>query len=197
MGFSKPPCLHGAGALLPHLFNFACEPRTRGTIGRVFSVPLSVGSPRLRVRKHPALWSPDFPRRSEERRGRPACSTHSIPRPVSLLRGAARAVACVRIVGLLAGKGIDNTLRVLVALECASHLSRRSSAKADACALYSRNHAPRNREALDSLGKTAGCRPFPDARMGRLPVARGCSRCDCGGRERAEQYDPRDCRDGT
>ena len=31
-------------------------------LGCVFSVPLSVGSPRLRVTKHCALWSPDFPR---------------------------------------------------------------------------------------------------------------------------------------
>ena len=43
-------------------------------LGRMFSAPLSVGSPRLRVTKHPALWSPDFPR-----------SRNATARPSSLL----------------------------------------------------------------------------------------------------------------
>ncbi len=40
------------------------------TIGCVVSVPLSVGSPRLPVRKRPALWSSDFPRHAFVRRRR-------------------------------------------------------------------------------------------------------------------------------
>jgi len=36
--------------------------------GGVFSVALSVGSPRLPVRKHPALWCSDFPLRSVQAR---------------------------------------------------------------------------------------------------------------------------------
>ncbi len=40
----------------------------------MFSVPLSVGSPRLGVTKHPALWSSDFPRIAEATRDRPAYS---------------------------------------------------------------------------------------------------------------------------
>ncbi len=48
------------------------EPRSAHR--RCVSVPLSVGSPRLRVTKHPALWSSDFPRRPNGRRGRPTSS---------------------------------------------------------------------------------------------------------------------------
>ena len=36
-----------------------------GAAGLFFSVALSVGSPRLGVTQHPALWSPDFPRRQK------------------------------------------------------------------------------------------------------------------------------------
>ena len=39
-----------------------------GTIGGMISVALSVGSPRLPVRKHPALWCPDFPPAENRRR---------------------------------------------------------------------------------------------------------------------------------
>jgi hypothetical protein len=45
------------------------------SLGGVFSVTLSVGSPLLRVTKHPALWSPDFPQ-----------SPRRTPRPPGLLR---------------------------------------------------------------------------------------------------------------
>jgi hypothetical protein len=45
--------------------------------GGLFSVALSRGSPRVAVDNHPALWSPDFPRRRPEghRRGRPTDSS--------------------------------------------------------------------------------------------------------------------------
>ncbi|GAA4984185.1 hypothetical protein GCM10025792_34510 [Pseudonocardia tropica] len=42
------------------------EPR-----GGLFSVALSRGSPRVAVDNHPALWSPDFPRRDPEAPPRP------------------------------------------------------------------------------------------------------------------------------
>ncbi|EWM13836.1 hypothetical protein KUTG_04140 [Kutzneria sp. 744] len=47
--------------------------------GGLFSVALSRGSPRVAVSNHPALWSPDFPRRrtGARRRGRPADSSAS------------------------------------------------------------------------------------------------------------------------
>src|SRR5690606_40338979 len=51
--------------------------------GGLFSVALSRGSPRVALSNHPALWSPDFPRRRwTRRRGRPASSsaTSSLPR---------------------------------------------------------------------------------------------------------------------
>ncbi len=51
-----------------------CRP-TSVSLGGVLSVTLSVGSPLLRVTKHPALWSPDFPR-----------SPRRTPRPPGLLR---------------------------------------------------------------------------------------------------------------
>src|SRR5215208_248741 len=53
----------GAGALLPHRFTLACGSRRREPIGGLFSVALSCGSPRLASRQHPALRSPDLPRR--------------------------------------------------------------------------------------------------------------------------------------
>ena len=52
----------GAGALLPHPFTLA-PPRVPARRGGLLSVALSRGSPRVAVNNHPALWSPDFPRR--------------------------------------------------------------------------------------------------------------------------------------
>jgi hypothetical protein len=64
---------HGAGGLLHHRFTL-----TSGQAGGgLFSVALSRGSPRVGVTDHPALRSPDLPRRcpfSRPRRGRPADS---------------------------------------------------------------------------------------------------------------------------
>ncbi len=61
VGFGKPACCQTAGALLPHHFNLTGSIKRSG-LGGIFSVPLSVGSPRLDVIKHSVLWSPDFPR---------------------------------------------------------------------------------------------------------------------------------------
>lgn len=44
--------------------------------GLFFSVALSVGSPRLDVIQHPALWSPDFPR-GQRPRGHPDDCPHT------------------------------------------------------------------------------------------------------------------------
>ena len=43
------------------------HPYRRRTGGGLFSVALSRGSPRVGVTHHPALWSPDFPRRTSRR----------------------------------------------------------------------------------------------------------------------------------
>jgi len=40
--------------------------------GGLFSVALSRGSPRVGVTDHPALWSPDFPRRDASASTRPS-----------------------------------------------------------------------------------------------------------------------------
>ena len=48
-----------AGALLPHRFTLTAPYRRGG----LFSVALSLGSPPVAVSDHPALRSPDFPRR--------------------------------------------------------------------------------------------------------------------------------------
>ena len=91
MGFAWPAHHCTAGALLPHhfaltgIFHFSflishlpflishfdeeldqkCEMKDERCemkdSGGIFSVALSVGSPRLAVSQHPALWSPDFP----------------------------------------------------------------------------------------------------------------------------------------
>ncbi len=55
-------CCHPRGALLPHLFTLA---GIRRCLGGIFSVALSVGSRPPGVTWHPALWSPDFPRRDK------------------------------------------------------------------------------------------------------------------------------------
>ena len=68
-----------AGGLLHHRFTLACSTRPKSSvIGGLLSAALSVGLPRLEVIQHPALWSPDFPRRaaSAARRDRP---TGSLP----------------------------------------------------------------------------------------------------------------------
>src|SRR6185503_17666323 len=57
----------GAGGLLHRRFTLtASGPEAVG--GGLFSVALSRGSPRVGVTHHPALWSPDFPRRAPPRR---------------------------------------------------------------------------------------------------------------------------------
>ena len=68
------PVTRGAGGLLHHRFTLACA--SGEAIGGLFSVALSVGSPRLGVTQHPALWSPDFPQASgiPSARGHPANS---------------------------------------------------------------------------------------------------------------------------
>ena len=60
----------GAGGLLHRRFTLTSACRGGG----LFSVALSRGSPRVGVTDHPALWSPDLPRRACARRDRPADS---------------------------------------------------------------------------------------------------------------------------
>ena len=65
MGFTKPPRRRGAGGLLHHRFSFSLYACAQ--VGVFFSAALSVGSPRLAVNQHAALWSPDFPHESAKR----------------------------------------------------------------------------------------------------------------------------------
>src|SRR3954463_3635980 len=60
------PVTRRAGGLLHHRFTLTAIAR-----GGLFSVALSRGSPRVGVTHHPALWSPDFPRRADPRPTRP------------------------------------------------------------------------------------------------------------------------------
>src|SRR6059058_5392341 len=48
-GFGEPPCHHGAGGLLPHLFTLAADVSGDevSPVGGLLSVPLSVGFRRL------------------------------------------------------------------------------------------------------------------------------------------------------
>ena len=66
---------------------------TNVSLGGVFSVTLSVGSPLLRVTKHPALWSPDFPQ-----------SPRGTPRPPDLLRKVVRPALGLFFAFTLAGE---------------------------------------------------------------------------------------------
>jgi hypothetical protein len=58
--YRATPVTRGAGGLLHHRFTLTRPPRRPGGL---FSVALSRRSPRVAVNNHPALWSPDFPRR--------------------------------------------------------------------------------------------------------------------------------------
>ena len=70
--YQATPVTRGSGELLPHRFTLT-GPKTGG----LFSVALSRGSPRVAVNNHPALRSPDVPRRRPRgrRRDRPADSS--------------------------------------------------------------------------------------------------------------------------
>ena len=93
-GLPCPPRHRGRGALLPHRFTLtgAYPPHAGGPArgprvgaGGLFSVALSFESPRLAVSQHPALRSPDFPRRAPEGPAATTCpararSARTIPR---------------------------------------------------------------------------------------------------------------------
>ncbi len=62
-GFAWPPRHRDAGALLPHLFTFACSRLTCGrAIGRVFLWHFPAGCPGWALPTVLALGCPDFPR---------------------------------------------------------------------------------------------------------------------------------------
>ena len=65
--YRAEPVTWPAGGLLHHRFTLTAVPaRPEGCVvhrGGLFSVALSRGSPRVAVGHHPALWSPDVPRR--------------------------------------------------------------------------------------------------------------------------------------
>src|SRR3989339_335557 len=56
-GLHRPTSYHVAGKLLPHLSTLTFFQKRR-----YLSVALSLKSPSPGVTRHPALWSPDFPR---------------------------------------------------------------------------------------------------------------------------------------
>ena len=66
------PVTRGAGGLLHHRFTLTDGRAVACSVGGgLFSVALSRGSRRVAVSNHPALWSPDFPRRRPEAPTRP------------------------------------------------------------------------------------------------------------------------------
>src|SRR5688572_32558604 len=77
VGFTEPHRSPGVRwSLTPPFHPYQRHVRRRDT-GGLFSVALSRGSPRVAVNDHPALWSPDVPRRQglPRRRDRPADSS--------------------------------------------------------------------------------------------------------------------------
>jgi len=95
---SRPSHLGRWWSLTPPFHPYRLAGRNRRP-GGLFSVALSRGSPRVGVTHHPALWSPDFPRRGPEGslRDRPAGSsavrlTLSAPRRFRGIGGASMAV---------------------------------------------------------------------------------------------------------
>jgi hypothetical protein len=89
VGFTEPP--RSPGVLVVSYTTVSPLPRAEAR-GGLFSVALSRGSPRVAVDNHPALRSPDFPRRrpGDRRRGRPTDSSAErlYPHRASLLRAA-------------------------------------------------------------------------------------------------------------
>ena len=82
--YRATPVTRGAGGLLPHRFTLTgAAPRCGPAV--CFSVALSRGSPRVAVNNHPALWSPDVPRRRRMRRRRDRPADSSVARHI--LRG--------------------------------------------------------------------------------------------------------------
>jgi len=63
VGFAVPLLLPGARCALTAPFH-PCHARLAAPFGGLFSVALSCESPRPVVDRHPALWCPDFPRRT-------------------------------------------------------------------------------------------------------------------------------------
>ena len=61
MGFTSRDGFPPQGGALTSPFHPYSEKLARTSPGGLFSVALSVGSPRPAVSRHPALWSPDFP----------------------------------------------------------------------------------------------------------------------------------------
>ena len=70
---------HSAGGLLHHRFTLTYWPAVGGPIGGLFSVALSRGSPRVGVTDHPALRSPDLPRRNRDWHGAGAAARPARP----------------------------------------------------------------------------------------------------------------------
>src|SRR5439155_7657461 len=65
VGFTEPP--RSPGVLVGSYPTVSPVPRRPCRRGGLFSVALSRGSPRVAVSNHPALWSPDVPRRAGPR----------------------------------------------------------------------------------------------------------------------------------
>src|SRR3954467_5401680 len=74
----------GAGGLLHRRFTLTSD-FPKEAAGGLLSVALSRGSPRVGVTHHPALWSPDFPRRAANRPTRPPAPPPPPPPPPPLL----------------------------------------------------------------------------------------------------------------
>ena len=72
VGFAEPS--QSPATLVSSYLTVSPLPVPSRAIGGLLSAALSVGSPRLGVTQHHALWSPDFPRSLD--RGRPAGSPH-------------------------------------------------------------------------------------------------------------------------
>ena len=88
VGFTEPPRSPWA-LVVSYTTVSPLPPDVSG--GGLFSVALSRGSPRVGVTDHPALRSPDLPRRGMKimtRRGRPAGSPAAPPRIVRITGGA-------------------------------------------------------------------------------------------------------------
>src|SRR5690242_5217683 len=93
-GLASRPCRQGRWwALTPPFHPY--RPRLRRSRSRrsVLCATFRRLSPPP-FRERPALWCPDFPRRPEDRRGHPACTTNRSPETGSA--GVRRRVACDR-----------------------------------------------------------------------------------------------------
>jgi hypothetical protein len=147
VGFTKPP--RSPGVLVSSYLTVSPLPAPPKRAGGLFSVALSRGSPRVAVNNHPALRSPDVPRRRHKAPTRPPSQ---LVRRSLILRRAARPESA----GAICGHAVPGDL-------CGQDQSRFGSTRFRWGLRRSRRHTPRSTGAGQSVAAIGvhGVEPSP------------------------------------